>query len=292
MAEGLTNPFDLPGQWYKANLHAHTTMSDGHASPAERVRQYERAGYHVLALTDHNVTTDIEGLGAKGLLLIRSIELNPACPTAAQAHHVVGLNVPRGYVPARPKDAKACVREIAKAGGLTILAHPYWLGHEPADLRSLPGVAALEVYNATCGRIGRACSENEWAHVLDRGWMLPAVAVDDCHRDDDALEGWTWLRLRRLSVAEVLRAVRTGAGYASCGPTIHDVRVTADAVKLRCSPAAEIHFMGQAPRGARRRAEPGHTVRTFSIERPAWNYVRAVVTDAAGRKAWTNPLPL
>ena len=46
------NPFTVRGNWYKANLHTHTTVSDGALSPAERVEQYREAGYSVLAITD------------------------------------------------------------------------------------------------------------------------------------------------------------------------------------------------------------------------------------------------
>ena len=55
----LVNPFELPGRWYKANLHTYTSSSDGAISPEARVAQYRRAGYEVLALTDHGVTNDV-----------------------------------------------------------------------------------------------------------------------------------------------------------------------------------------------------------------------------------------
>ena len=34
-------------------LHAHTTNSDGELAPRALARHYERAGYDVVALTDH-----------------------------------------------------------------------------------------------------------------------------------------------------------------------------------------------------------------------------------------------
>lgn len=38
------NPFELPGQWYKANLHTHTTKSDGDVDLPVRVEQYKSHG--------------------------------------------------------------------------------------------------------------------------------------------------------------------------------------------------------------------------------------------------------
>ena len=38
---------------FKANLHAHTTLSDGNLTPEQSVEAYSAKGYQILALTDH-----------------------------------------------------------------------------------------------------------------------------------------------------------------------------------------------------------------------------------------------
>ena len=43
------------GNEYKACLHTHTTVSDGHYSPAEIKKSYRKAGYSVVAFTDHEL---------------------------------------------------------------------------------------------------------------------------------------------------------------------------------------------------------------------------------------------
>lgn len=43
------------GNFYKANLHAHTTVSDGEYSPEEVKKMYKEHGYSVVAFTDHHV---------------------------------------------------------------------------------------------------------------------------------------------------------------------------------------------------------------------------------------------
>ena len=45
--------FDPSLAFYKGNTHAHTTDSDGRATPEECMRQYKAAGYDFLAITDH-----------------------------------------------------------------------------------------------------------------------------------------------------------------------------------------------------------------------------------------------
>ena len=43
------------GRFYKANLHAHSTLSDGQLSPAEMKDAYKAHGYSVLCITDHEL---------------------------------------------------------------------------------------------------------------------------------------------------------------------------------------------------------------------------------------------
>ena len=42
---------------YKANLHTHTTVSDGRLNPHEVVDRYHAQGHTILAITDHNRVT-------------------------------------------------------------------------------------------------------------------------------------------------------------------------------------------------------------------------------------------
>ena len=43
------------GQFYKANFHCHTTVSDGRLTPEEVKALYKEHGYSVIAFTDHDV---------------------------------------------------------------------------------------------------------------------------------------------------------------------------------------------------------------------------------------------
>ncbi len=57
----ILNPYETVdwsqhGQ-YKANFHAHTTRSDGRLNPHAVVDVYNKLGYNVLAITDHDEVT-------------------------------------------------------------------------------------------------------------------------------------------------------------------------------------------------------------------------------------------
>ena len=63
----------------KADLHAHTTASDGLLTPAELVDLAGRRGISLLAVTDHDTTAGLAGANAaaaeRGLRVVQSIEL-------------------------------------------------------------------------------------------------------------------------------------------------------------------------------------------------------------------------
>jgi hypothetical protein len=290
----LLNPFDRPGRWYRANLHSHTRESDGPLTPAQTADAYRRAGYHILAITDHYRCIDVRGLSGTGLTVLRGIEYHPVCPGWDVPYHLVGLNVPAGFAFAErnPPDAARCIAEVAAAGGLTVLAHPAWCGHR-WDMYAHLAYDAVEVFNYTCMNMARGDSTADWCHHLDAGRYLPALAVDDGHFAHDRFGGWVWLRMRSLTPRAVVRAVRDGCFYSSAGPAIHDFGLRGGRAEVRCSPARSITLTAQPGLGRTRRAEPGRSIRKFALPiDPAWGYIRAVVEDAAGRRAWTNPIVL
>ena len=291
----LRNPFTQPGKWYKANFHTHTTTSDGRQSPVEVAEAYRKAGYNVLVLTDHYKTNDVSDLSRKGFLVVSGQEYHPRCPGSEAPHHLVAVGVPGGFgfTKQNPTDANACIRAVKAAGGETFLAHPLWCGHRYDMYSYLRGLIGTEVYNSTCDRIGRSDSEADWCHLLDAGRIVPALAVDDSHGGNDRFGGWVWLRMGSLTVRSVMSALRSGCYYSSTGPTISDFRVRRGVAEVSCSPVRAIHFMAHSCNGARRQAGPGRNIRKFSHPiGEKWKYVRAVVVDHTGTKAWTNPIAL
>jgi len=53
-------PFNLPGRWFKGNLHTHSTNSDGKLSAEENVAWHAKHGFDFLTITDHNRVTVLE----------------------------------------------------------------------------------------------------------------------------------------------------------------------------------------------------------------------------------------
>ena len=74
------------GQFYKANLHAHTIMSDGHDTPEEVKEIFQRMGYSIVAYTDHDLFVDRSHLCDEHFLALNGLELA-----------INGRNFGRGY---------------------------------------------------------------------------------------------------------------------------------------------------------------------------------------------------
>lgn len=64
------------GNFYKANLHCHTTYSDGNLTPEEVKKAYMEKGYSIVAFTDHNILLNHNDLTDKTFLALNGMEID------------------------------------------------------------------------------------------------------------------------------------------------------------------------------------------------------------------------
>ncbi len=60
---------------YKANLHCHSTISDGVMTPEELKKNYKSRGYSILAYTDHEVLVPHNELNDEDFLTLPGYEV-------------------------------------------------------------------------------------------------------------------------------------------------------------------------------------------------------------------------
>jgi hypothetical protein len=290
---GRVNPFQERGRWFKANLHTHTTASDGEKTLDQRIEEYRDRGYAILAVTDHEITHEVSELSGKDFLVIGGMETHPPCPFEPDVYHLVCLNVPHGLTFPPDTDADTRIDLVKKLGGEVVFAHPSWNGFNINHLLAVNGYLGIEVYNATASKIGKAYSSVQWDDLLNYGRYLPALAVDDAHDGRDIFMGWTMIKARSLSIYSVMNALRTGCFYSSCGPIIEDFRITDGKVVVRCSPVVEIHLIGRKYYGQSFYADDDKELTAArTMVSDEMKYIRAEVIDRNGRRAWTNPIVL
>ena len=289
------NPFKQPGQWYRGNTHSHSTESDGKLPMAERFGAYQEAGYDFLVLTDHRKVNDVSAYSDDGFLAISGSEVHPNNPYGGDTYHIVGINL-HERINCAELHPNAVIAEINRQGGAAVLCHPYWCGHTLLDYLPLSGYFAVEVYNDTCMGIGKGFSEQAWDDLLDKAGPVFGIASDDAHgTEHDCFHGWVMVKAPELTTDGIMNAFRTGAFYSTLGPEIIDFDLVETdnekkKVTVQCSPAQSIVFKAQRSRGQRIVASDGESLTEAEYELPSGiKYVRVEITDAAGKKAWSNP---
>lgn len=287
--------FTTPGNWYKGNLHTHTSNSDGKLTPEQVADWYRKRGYDFLSMTDHLVYTDGSALSADEFLVIDGIEFHGRDPAVGGEYHVVGLGsgIERALAGWSEGDsAQQTIDLIVEAGCMAILAHPYGLGQTAHDLLSLRGFLGLEIFNSMFNWMAKGLSVVHWDNLLDAGQRLWGLAVDDSHWNvEDAGEGWIMVKAAALTEEDILNAVRAGQFYATRGPEIVDLRMEDNTLEVVCSPVVEINFTCNRYWGRRVRASEGATLNEASFTlRGGVTYVRVECIDERSRQAWSNPL--
>ena len=79
------------GNWYKGNLHTHSTNSDGRKTPEEIVRIYREHGYQFLAFTEHELYTHNRELSNEDFLILPGMEISCNNPDPWRIYHILGI---------------------------------------------------------------------------------------------------------------------------------------------------------------------------------------------------------
>lgn len=98
-------------QFY-ANLHMHSTHSDGVYTPAELVKVAKKEGYKALAITDHDTATAypelVRACKEEGMECIFGVEF---CVSQPHGYHILGFNFDPEYPPMKEYLQKMGARE-------------------------------------------------------------------------------------------------------------------------------------------------------------------------------------
>ncbi|TMF38350.1 MAG: PHP domain-containing protein [Chloroflexi bacterium] len=158
-----------------ADLHIHTTYSDGAPSPAMVVARAVRLGLSVIAITDHD---RIDGAIEGSLCDPARCEVVIGEEVTTHQGHVLGLFLTRAVPPGL--DVEQTIDEIHAQGGLAIPAHPYLrLGGARGVGAGAAGLPwdAIEVENGSPG----AWLANRQARRAQGAWARAQTGGSDSH---------------------------------------------------------------------------------------------------------------
>ncbi|MBQ1269617.1 MAG: PHP domain-containing protein [Clostridia bacterium] len=264
------------GKFYKANLHMHTTISDGRMTLEETKEEYQKRGYSIVAFTDHEILLPHEDLTDENFLAITSVEYACNKPTPVNDFSdvtAVHINIyspepGRTYSPIfsenrfwiehtkqyvtdemRKSDYKMLygvdkinhmIRLANEQGFLVSYNHPVWSLQNYPDYAGLNGVWGVEVHNHGCAIAGYPDTVVPFDDLLRQGKRVVPLATDDAHSMKDCFGGFNMIKAQELTYDAIFDAMKKGDLYASTGPEIYDLYVEDGEIHVSCSPAAEI----------------------------------------------------
>jgi hypothetical protein len=207
------------------------------------------------------------------------------------------------------------IREARSAGALVEVNHPNSLWSiRSEDLQPVEGPYLLEIWNPNSNNLGGTddsghvspSTEALWDSLLSRGRVVWGVGCDDSHffhqyhfeNREAATPGKAWImvRARELSLQAIVDALTRGDFYATTGIALNDYAASRQeiALAIKQSPLPDqdsdtryqTTFSGS--NGRTLAIVPGLTPR-YRV-RGDEGYVRAVVMDSDGRRAWLQPM--
>jgi len=289
----------------KGGLHCHTTRSDGRMEPGDCIRKHADNGYDFLALTDHRFYNYANYAPETGVLIVPGMEIDAGITNnKGMCFHTVALGPDdetnlfkqdERLESARVSDQsefQPMVDNLIKHNNIAFYCHPDWSRTPARSYDRIEGYFAMEIWNSGCVIETNTDYDNGlwWDEILMQGKKLFCVAVDDGHQEYQHCLGWVRVNAEK-KVNSILDALVNGAFYSSCGPEIYDFYVEDGVAYVKCSPCSRIHFLNGIRPTYIRKAEAG-TLKTESDIKlqDCWSYVRVVVEDEQGRKAWSNPI--
>lgn len=258
------------GPYFKANMHCHTTLTDGKMTAAQVKDWYKSHGYSIVAFTDHSKYAAYPELQDEEFLPIAGFESaftcldpnnpplkyklchinfwakNPETSVLIPEEHTYEVGVMNRYIAAMKKN-----------GWLCSLNHPGWSLQTTEEVNGLIGLDAFEVYNHGSHVLdNNGDGQAQYAVFLNSGKKAYAIAVDDNHAGfdedgkicsaDDTFGGYIMISMPKLTYENFVDAFENGRFYASTGPEIQDLYIDEekDVLVLNCSPVRRVLVKG------------------------------------------------
>lgn len=271
---------DKERRFYKANLHCHSTLSDGKMTPEEIKEKYKENGYSIVAFSDHEHLIDNSHLNDENFLAMTSCEIaikpkvhmstikDPTMKVfhlnllSGEAHNLTTpyynseydhfINDANRDMIVKSPDKKRVfstrginklIREVNRQNFLVTMNHPNWSLINAADYLGVEGLWAVEIYNNSCVMAGHPDDERVFDELLRQGKKVFCVSADDNHDDSTSLGGYVVVNCDSLDYTTVFDSLKNGYFYASTGGEITSLTVEGDKVTFECAPAKKVSII-------------------------------------------------
>ena len=307
------------GPWFKANLHCHTTFSDGKMTAAQVKEHYKSNGYSIVAYTDHSKFAWYPELQDKDFLPVAGVETAFTCldlnnkPLKYKLCHInFWAKDPANaeYIPEEPTYEVGVInRYIAamkKKGWLCGLNHPAWSRQTTEEINGITGIDTFEVYNHGSQYLdNNGDGQNQYSMYLSEGKRAWCVSVDDNHAGfmengeicdaDDTLGGYIMMSMPELSYENFADALENGRFYASSGPQFQDLYIDEerDVLVMNCGPVQRVLVKGIHTVKCERINAKGDIITHAEIPlapiRAKEPFIHVQIMDSKGNRAYAQP---
>lgn len=266
------------GNFYKANLHAHSTLSDGAFCPEEMKATYKLRGYSVYAYTEHGKYYDMRYLDDKDFITLPSYEFDfrswsepafslyegaPMHKDHMQCVHMNFFAIDPEHVGPIVKnyeilgctkeemhqrtftldDVNEAIRRAHESGFFVSLNHPHWSLNTNETCCKIEGIDALEILNGACQRTSDMdFASHVYRELAWKGRRIPCIAGDDNHGARHFFHAWTMIKAPKLDHKSIMAALKAGNCYASGGPEIKELYIEDGVLHIKTSEAQGIFY--------------------------------------------------
>ena len=314
----MKNQILLPESgYYKANLHCHTTFSDGEFTPQQIKEAYQEKGYSIVAFTDHRNYIHHTELNDEGFLALAALEVDlteehsPGRDWPVLKTYHLNLfdtdptqNAAQKQANPQPDCAYGDVdglndyiARMNQLGFLVCYNHPYWSLQDWRDYSGLRGLFAMEIYNHGCEHDGLyGFNPQVYDEMLRSGQRLFTLATDDNHNRlpldhplCDSFGGFVMIAARELTYPAVMEALKAGTFYWSQGPQLRGLSVEDGVLQVKTSPVEKIFLTLENRDSYKVVAAPGETITEAKFPlNGAEGWFRVQVRDSKGFFAGSN----
>lgn len=208
--------------WYKGELHAHSTESDGKFPVEEVVRAAVDYGLDFFSLTDHTTSSQwhkLEKLTNLPIALLRSLEITSHVGHANIHGISEWINV---YIDKAGWNVNQAAEEVHRQGGLFCINHAFsgYLSWRDFDL-DWNLVDMEEIYHNLEGA-NNSHQLALWDQHLSSGYRIVGVGGTDSHNPFEGLhefgQVYTYVFADELSERGIVEGIKRGIVYISKGP--------------------------------------------------------------------------
>ena len=124
--------------------------------------------------------------------------------------------------------------------------------------------------------------------LANEGFRTGIIATDDSHDvPADGFGGWVMVAAEALEAGAIIKALKAGDYFASCGPAFTSIRLDGNMLHVTCSPVDRIVVAAGGHRSFATGGD-GMTEARIEISSTDFEFFRVVLTDRAGKQAWSN----